>query len=93
MNVRLPSYDLALWYSSKAKLFYREAMVLLREFRYPESFSLFESAIEFALKAICAFLGADYKWKHSVSKPLKHLSAKHPEYGRQLSRAAWISSR
>lgn len=62
-------------------------------FRYPECISSFGASIEFALKAIWAFLGADYKWEHSVSKPLIHLSVKYPKYNEQLSRAALISSR
>lgn len=93
LEKRLPSYDLALWYSSKAKVYLREGEKLFQEFRYPECVSSFGASIEFALKAICAFLGADYKWEHSVSKPLIHLSVKYSEYSKQLSRAAWISSR
>ena len=90
---RLPRYELALWYSSKAKGYLGEGNRLFRGFRYPECVSTFGTSIEFALKAICAFLGADYKWKHDLSKPLTHLSIKFTNHSKQLSRAAWISSR
>ena len=93
LEKRRLSYDLALWYSSKAKLYLSEGENLFQKFRYPECVSSFGSSIEFALKAICAFLGADYKWEHDVSKPLLHLSVEYPKYGKQLSRAALISSR
>jgi len=93
LEKRLPSYDLALWYSSKAKAYLREGEKFFQEFRYPECVSSFGASIEFALKSICAFLGADYKWEHSVSRPLIHLSVKYPKYSEQLSRAALISSR
>jgi len=90
---RLSKYDLALWYSSKAKGHLREGNRLFQRFRYPECISAFGTSIEFALKAVCAFLGADYKAEHDLSKPLTHLSVKLPKYSVELSRAAWISSR
>ncbi|MEA2089338.1 MAG: HEPN domain-containing protein [Thermoproteota archaeon] len=74
-------------------MYLREEEEFFREFRYPECVSSFGASIEFALKAICAFLGADYKWEHDVSKPLIHLSVKYPKNKEQLSRAALISSR
>jgi|GEM_PF-1441908 HEPN domain-containing protein len=93
MIKRSSKYELALWYSSKAKNHLREGINLFQGFRYPECISAFGASIEFSLKAICAFLGADYKWEHDVSKPLIHLSVKFPKYSRELSRAAFISSR
>jgi len=93
MGKRLPRYDLALWYSSKAKGYLREANRLFQGFRYPECVSAFGTSIEFALKAVCAFLGANYRSEHDLSRPLTHLSIRFPEHNEQLSRAAWISSR
>lgn len=90
---RLPRYDLALWYSSKAKGHLREGGRLFQGFRYPECVSAFGTSIEFALKGVCAFLGADYRAEHDLSKPLTHLSVKFPKCSNELSRAAWISSR
>jgi HEPN domain-containing protein len=90
---RLPRYNLALWYASKAKGHLREGTRLFQGFRYPECTSAFGMSIEFALKAVCAFLGADFKAEHDLSKPLTHLSVKLPTYSNELSRAAWISSR
>jgi HEPN domain-containing protein len=92
-NSRLPRYDLALWYASKAKGHLREGTKLFQTFRYPECVSAFGMSIEFSLKAICAFLGADFKAEHDLSRPLTHLSVKLPKYSNELSRAAWISSR
>jgi HEPN domain-containing protein len=93
MGKRLRGFDLALWYSLKAKGSLREGNRLFQEFRHPECLSAFGTSIEFALKAICAFLGADYKWEHDLSKPLVHLSVVFGKYSKELSRAAWISSR
>lgn len=92
MRNRLPRYELALWYSSKAKGHLREGNRLFQGFRYPECVSAFGASIEFALKAICAFLGADHAPEHNLSKPLIHLSVKFPTHNKELSRAAWISS-
>jgi HEPN domain-containing protein len=93
MGKRLPRYDLALWYSSKAKGHLREGSRLFQGFRYPGCVSAFGASIEFALKAVCAFLGGDCKTEHDLSKPLTHLSVKFPKCSNELSRAAWISSR
>jgi HEPN domain-containing protein len=93
MGTRLPRYDLALWYSSKAKGYLREGNRLFQGFRYPECISAFGASIEFASKALCAFLGADYKAEHDLSKPLTYLSVKYSTCKNELSRAAWISSR
>ena len=93
LEERLPRYELALWYASKAKRHLREGSRLFQGFRYPECVSAFGTSIEFALKAICAFLGADYKTEHDLSRPLTHLSVKFPKQSIELSRAAWISSR
>jgi hypothetical protein len=91
---RLTSYRLALWYSSKAKHFRREGNELFRGFRYPECISAFGTSIEFASKAICAFLGVGYRKKeHDASKSLVQLSFKYVKQRKALSRAAWISSR
>lgn len=54
------SVDLASWYSSKAKLYRREAEKLLKEFRHSECISSFQESIEFAAKVICEFLGEKY---------------------------------
>jgi HEPN domain-containing protein len=93
LNRRSSNYDLALWYSSKAKFYLREGEKLFQEFRYPECVSSFGASIEFALKAICAFLGVDYKWEHDVSRPLIRLSSVYPKLKENFSRAALISSR
>lgn len=90
---RLPRYALALWYSSKAKEYLRAGNRLFQGFKYPECISTFGTSIEFALKAVCAFLGADYKPEHDLSKPLTHLSIQFVTCKKELSRAAWISSR
>ena len=87
------TYDLALWYSSKAKLCRREAEKYFKQFKCPECASLFEESIEFATKAICEFLGENYKKRHDISDALIRLSTKFQEYRKELSRAAWISSR
>lgn len=84
---------MALWYSSKAKLYWRQGEGFFRQFRYPECASSYEESIEFAAKAICEFYGQGYDWKHGVSDGLIHLSAKISGYKLQFSRAAWISSR
>jgi len=93
LEKRLSSYDLALWYSSKSKAYLREGEEFFQEFRYPECISSSGASIEFASKAICAFLGANYKLEHDVSGSLIYLSVKYPKYSQQLSRAAYISSR
>jgi HEPN domain-containing protein len=93
LEKRLPSYELAIWYASKAKGHLREGNRLFQGFRYPECVSAFGTSIEFASKALCAFLGADYKPTHTLAKPLTHLSVKFPDQSKELSRAAWISSR
>ena len=85
--------DLALWYSSKAKLYWREGDRYFKQFRCPECVTSFEESIEFATKAICEFLGEDYSPKHDISDALIRASVKPPNYRQQLSRAAWISSR
>lgn len=85
--------DLALWYSSKAKLCLREAEKYFRQFKCPECASSFEESIEFATKAICEFLEENYKKRHDVSDALIRLSTSFPEYRKELSRVAWISSR
>ena len=84
---------LALWYSSKAKLCWREGEKYFKQFRCPECVSSFEDSIEFATKAICEFLGENYNPKHDVSDALIRLSVNFPDYKEQLSRVAWISSR
>lgn len=93
LEKRLPSYELAIWYASKAKGHLREGNRLFQGFRYPECVSAFGTSIEFASKALCAFLGADYKPTHTLAKPLTYLSVKFPDQSEELSRAAWISSR
>jgi HEPN domain-containing protein len=89
----LPTYGLALWYATKAKGHLQEGNKLFQGFRYPECVSAFGASIEFASKALCAFLGADYKTTHTLAKPLIYLSVKFPDKSKELSRAAWISSR
>jgi HEPN domain-containing protein len=87
------AFELALWYSSKAKLCWRQAEEYFRQFRYPECASSYEESIEFAAKAICEFYGQRYDWKHGVSDGLINLSATVQGYKLQFTRAAWISSR
>jgi HEPN domain-containing protein len=86
-------YDLALWYASKAKGHLREGNRLFQGFRYPECISAFGDSIEFTSKALCAFLGADYRPTHDLAKPLIYLAATHSVQSKEFSRAAWISSR
>jgi HEPN domain-containing protein len=90
---RSTRYDLALWYASKAKGHLREGNRLFQGFRYPECVSAFGASIEFTSKALCAFLGADFKPTHDLARPLTYLSVKFPDRSKELSRAAWISSR
>lgn len=88
-------YNLSLWYSSKAKLYWREAEKYLKHFNYPESASLYGDAIEFATKAICLFLKEKHGKKHDISNNLIQISKKKDfvKIKNVLSRLAWISSR
>lgn len=70
------SQDFSLWYSGKAKLFWREAEKYYEEFRYPESMASYGDSIEFAAKAICEFKNHPYKPEHGMGKPLMDLASK-----------------
>jgi HEPN domain-containing protein len=89
--------NLGLWYSSKAKLYLREAEKHFRQYRYPESMSSFQKSIEFAAKAICEFFNENYsegnKYPHDVSDALERLAVRTPTYKEDFSRAALVSSR
>jgi HEPN domain-containing protein len=86
---------MSLSYSSKAKLFWREAEKYFKQFRYPESACFYGESIEFATKAICMFLGSTPARKHDISKNLTQLSGRteFSKYKKQICRAIWISSR
>lgn len=88
-------FGLGIWYSSKAKLFWREAEKYFEQFRYPESSFLYGESIEFATKAMCIFLGLTPARKHDISRNLIQLSARgeFSKYKKPIARAVWISSR
>jgi HEPN domain-containing protein len=87
------NYEFALWYSSKAKRYFKEGEKSFQEFRYSESVTSFAMSLDISLKAICLFLKSEFKYKKEISKILKDLSQKYKKYRLQLSRAAIISDR
>jgi len=86
-------YELALWYSLKAKQYLHNGNILFQSYNEVDSIPYFLNAIEFSTKSICNFVGHKYDKKHDISEKLVKLSKLIPNLKTNISRAAVISSR
>ena len=66
--------NLALWYSMRAKILFKEAEKYYEQFRYPMSIFSSQESIEFSLKSIMRLYNVSYKETHEVSRYLKTLA-------------------
>ncbi|MCK4731040.1 MAG: HEPN domain-containing protein [Methanophagales archaeon] len=85
--------NLALWYSMRAKILYKEAEKYYEQFRYPMSIFSSQESIEFSLKAILRLHNVSYRETHEISRSLNKLANKlEGEFREEIIKAAGISA-
>ena len=84
---------LALWYSMRAKILFKEAEKYYEQFRYPMSIFSSQESIEFSLKSILRLYNVGYKETHEVSRYLKTLATKmNGDFRNEIKKAVAISA-
>ena len=84
---------IALWYSMRAKILFKEAEKYYEQFRYPMSIFSSQETIEFSLKAILRLHSFSYGETHEISRSLNKLAnALEGEFRKEIIRAAEISA-
>lgn len=84
---------IALWYSMRAKILFKEAEKYYEQFRYPMSIFSSQESIEFSLKAILRLHNVSYRETHEISRSLNKLANKlEGEFREEIIKAAGISA-
>ena len=85
--------NLALWYSMRAKILFKEAEKYYEQFRYPMSIFSSQETIEFSLKSILRLYNVSYKETHEVSRYLKTLANQlRGDFRDEIKKAVEISA-
>ncbi|MCK4731210.1 MAG: HEPN domain-containing protein, partial [Methanophagales archaeon] len=66
--------NLALWYSMRAKILFKEAEKYYEQFRYPMSIFSSQESIEFSLKSILRLYNVSFRETHEISRSLNSLA-------------------
>ena len=85
--------NLALWYSMRAKILFKEAEKYYEQFRYPMSIFSSQESIEFSLKSIMRLCNVSFKETHEISRSLNSLANQlKGEFREEIKKAAEISA-
>jgi HEPN domain-containing protein len=85
--------NLALWYSIRAKILFKEAEKYYEQFRYPMSIFSSQESIEFSLKSIMRLYNVSFRETHEISRSLNSLANQlKGDFREEIKKAAEISA-